>query len=129
MREIGLESVRIDAKKQYQIREKYSRKNLLQRKFKTTRPKAASDMTLLRKVDNSQPLLPCVIHGICRPTGVSGQIADTGSAVIHQMAVSLVHAVLSIFPGHIHNLIASAFNILIDCNILTAPSFGLILAG
>lgn len=46
--------------------------------------------------------------------------------MIHQMAVPPVHTVRSIFSGHIHDLVASAFNILIDCNILTSPSSGLI---
>ena len=38
MREMGLESVRVDAKKQYRLREKTSRKNQLQRNFKVAKP-------------------------------------------------------------------------------------------
>lgn len=38
MRELGLESVRVDAKKQYKMREKYVQQNLLQRNFKTSNP-------------------------------------------------------------------------------------------
>ena len=37
MREMGLESVRVDAKKQYQRREKYTRQNLLHRSFNVTK--------------------------------------------------------------------------------------------
>lgn len=47
MREMGLESVRIDAKKQYQRREKYARQNLLHRSFKVAKPNQVwvSDIT------------------------------------------------------------------------------------
>ena len=45
------------------------------------------------------------------------------------MAVAPVHAVRGVCPGHIHNLIASALDVFINCNILTAPSSGLILTG
>lgn len=47
MREMGLESVRIDAKKQYQRREKYARQNLLRRSFKVAKPNQVwvSDIT------------------------------------------------------------------------------------
>lgn len=47
MREMGLESVRIDAKKQYQCREKYARQNLLHRSFKVAKPNQVwvSDIT------------------------------------------------------------------------------------
>lgn len=47
MREMGLESVRVDAKKQYQLREKHTRKNLLHRSFKVAKPNQvwASDIT------------------------------------------------------------------------------------
>lgn len=47
MREMGLESVRIDAKKQYQCREKYARQNLLRRSFKVAKPNQVwvSDIT------------------------------------------------------------------------------------
>lgn len=38
MREMGLESVRVDAKKQYLLREKLTRQNLLHRNFKATKP-------------------------------------------------------------------------------------------
>lgn len=50
MREIGLESVRIDAKKQYKLREKESRKNLIHRHFKTTKPNEVwvSDITAFK---------------------------------------------------------------------------------
>ena len=84
-------------------------------------------LKVVRNIDNAQPLFSGVIHGICRSSGTSCQVADTGSAVIHQMAIPPVHAVRCIFPGRIHNLIASALDILINCNILTAPSSGLIL--
>ena len=47
MREMGLESVRVDAKKQYQRREKYTRQNLLHRSFNVTKPNQVwvSDIT------------------------------------------------------------------------------------
>ena len=47
MREMGLESVRVDAKKQYQRREKYKRQNLLHRSFKVAKPNQVwvSDIT------------------------------------------------------------------------------------
>lgn len=47
MHEMGLESVRIDAKKQYQRREKYARQNLLHRSFKVAKPNQVwvSDIT------------------------------------------------------------------------------------
>lgn len=47
MREMGLESVRVDAKKQYQRREKYTRQNLLHRSFKVAKPNQVwvSDIT------------------------------------------------------------------------------------
>lgn len=47
MREMGLESVRVDAKKQYQRREKYARQNLLHRSFKVAKPNQVwvSDIT------------------------------------------------------------------------------------
>ena len=38
-----------------------------------------------------KPLFPGVIHDICRSSGASRQIADAGSAVIYQMAVTPVH--------------------------------------
>lgn len=50
MRELGLESVRVDAKKQYQMCEKYSRKNLVQQNFKTGAPNVVwiSDITAFK---------------------------------------------------------------------------------
>ena len=47
MRELGLESVRVDTKKQYKMREKYVQQNLLQRNFKTSKPNQVwvSDIT------------------------------------------------------------------------------------
>lgn len=50
MREMGLESVRVDAKKQYQLREKTARKNLLQRNFKVAKPNQVwvSDITAFK---------------------------------------------------------------------------------
>ena len=47
MNEMGLESVRVDAKKQYQRREKYTRQNLLNRSFKVAKPNQVwvSDIT------------------------------------------------------------------------------------
>ena len=47
MHEMGLESIRIDAKKQYQRREKYARQNLLHRSFKVAKPNQVwvSDIT------------------------------------------------------------------------------------
>lgn len=50
MREMGLESIRIDAKKQYQLREKHSRRNLLNRNFKTSNPNEVwvSDITAFK---------------------------------------------------------------------------------
>lgn len=47
MNEMGLESVRVDAKKQYQRREKYTRQNLLHRSFKVAKPNQVwvSDIT------------------------------------------------------------------------------------
>lgn len=61
MREMGLESVRIDAKKQYQLREKYSRNNLVHRNFKTTKPNEiwVSDITAFKIKGKWQYL--CVI--------------------------------------------------------------------
>ena len=50
MRELGLESVRVDAKKQYKMREKYVQQNLLQRNFKTSKPNQVwvSDITCFK---------------------------------------------------------------------------------
>lgn len=50
MRELGLESVRVDAKKQYMMREKYVQQNLLQRNFKTSKPNQVwvSDITCFK---------------------------------------------------------------------------------
>lgn len=50
MREMGLESVRVDAKKQYQLREKNTRKNLVQRNFKVIKPNQVwvSDITAFK---------------------------------------------------------------------------------
>lgn len=61
MREMGLESVRIDAKKQYQLREKYSRNNLVHRNFKTAKPNEiwVSDITAFKIKGKWQYL--CVI--------------------------------------------------------------------
>ena len=54
MRELGLESVRVDAKKQYQLREKSSRKNLLKRNFKASKPNQiwVSDITAFKLKGN-----------------------------------------------------------------------------
>ena len=59
--------------------------------------------------NDAQPSLSGVIHGICRSTCASRQVADAGSAVIHQMSVPPVHTVRCILPGHIHNLIPCPF--------------------
>lgn len=50
MRELGLESVRVDAKKQYKMREKYVQQNLLRRNFKTSKPNQVwvSDITCFK---------------------------------------------------------------------------------
>ena len=50
MREMGLESVRVDAKKQYQLREKNARQNLIQRNFKVLKPNQVwvSDITAFK---------------------------------------------------------------------------------
>lgn len=50
MREMGLESVRVDAKKQYQLREKNTHKNLVQRNFKVIKPNQVwvSDITAFK---------------------------------------------------------------------------------
>lgn len=50
MREMGLESVRVDAKKQYQLREKNVRQNLIQRNFKVIKPNQVwvSDITAFK---------------------------------------------------------------------------------
>lgn len=50
MREMGLESVRVDAKKQYQLREKNARQNLIQRNFKVIKPNQVwvSDITAFK---------------------------------------------------------------------------------
>ena len=50
MREMGLESVRVDAKKQYQLREKNTRKNLVQRNFKVIKTNQVwvSDITAFK---------------------------------------------------------------------------------
>lgn len=50
MREMGLESVRVDAKKQFQLREKNTRKNLVQRNFKVIKPNQVwvSDITAFK---------------------------------------------------------------------------------
>lgn len=50
MREMGLESVRVDAKKQYQLREKNVRQNLIQRNFKVMKPNQVwvSDITAFK---------------------------------------------------------------------------------
>lgn len=50
MREMGLESVRVDAKKQYQLREKNIRQNLIQRNFKAIKPNQVwvSDITAFK---------------------------------------------------------------------------------
>ena len=54
MRELGLESVRVDAKKQYQLREKSSSKNLLKRNFKASKPNEiwVSDITTFKLKGN-----------------------------------------------------------------------------
>lgn len=50
MRELGLKSVRVDAKKHYQLREKSSRKNLLKQNFKASKPNQiwVSDITAFK---------------------------------------------------------------------------------
>lgn len=50
MREMGLESVRVDAKRQYQLREKNIRQNLIQRNFKVIKPNQVwvSDITAFK---------------------------------------------------------------------------------
>ena len=102
---------------------------LIQKMWETEVSEKLRYLKVIRNIDNVKPFPPGVIHGICCPTGASRQVADTGSAVIHQMAVAAVHAIRRIFPVHIHNLIASALDVFINRNILTAPSSGLILTG
>ena len=93
---------------------------LIQKNVRECNIRKAVCLRVVCNIDNVKPFPPGVIHGICRSSGASCQVADTGSAVIHQMAVAPMHAVRGVFPGHIHNLIASALDILINRNILTA---------
>ena len=49
------------------------------------------------KVDDLQPLPFSVAHRIGRPAVLIGEIADTHAAVIHQVAVPLVHTAFGVF--------------------------------
>ena len=49
------------------------------------------------KVDDLQPLPFSVVHRIGRPAVLFGEIADTHAAVIHQVAVPLVHTAFGVF--------------------------------
>ena len=62
MREMGLESVRVDAKKQYQLREKNARQNLIQRNFKVIKPNQVwvSDITAFK--NQRKVVLPLHCH-------------------------------------------------------------------
>ena len=59
------------------------------------------------KVDDLQPLPFSVVHRIGRPAILFGEIADTHAAVIHQMAVPLVHTAFGVFMGSIDHLLLS----------------------
>lgn len=49
------------------------------------------------KVDDLQPLPFSVVHRIGCPAVLFGKIADTHAAIVHQMAVPLVHTAFGLF--------------------------------
>ena len=57
------------------------------------------------KVNDLQPLPFSVVHRIGRPAVLFGEIADTHAAVIHQVAVPLVHTAFGVLLGGIDYLI------------------------
>ena len=74
------------------------------------------------KVDDLQPLLFSIVHRIGRPAVLFGEIADTHAAVIHQMAVPLVHTSFGVLLGGIDHLICQRLDALIFLHISGRPA-------
>ena len=81
------------------------------------------------KVDDLQPLPFSVVHRIGRPAILFGEIADTHAAVIHQMAVPLVHTAFGVLLGGIDHLICQSLDALIFLHISGRPASCLCQAG
>ena len=81
------------------------------------------------KVNNLQPFLFSIVHRIGRPAALPVEVADTHAAVVHQMAVALVHTARCILLGRIDHLICLGLDALILGHVLRPPSPGLRQAG
>lgn len=78
-------------------------------------------LRLMGKVDDLQPLLFSVVHCVGRSAAVLCQIADTNTAVIHQVAVPLVHTAFGVLLGGIDHLIRQSLDALIFLHISDRP--------
>ena len=63
----------------------------------------------LRNIDYLQALGSGVVHGIRCAAGLLGEVADTQTAIINQVAVSLVHTAAVIVFRCVHDLIRCCF--------------------
>lgn len=79
-------------------------------------------MLLSSKVDDFQPLLCGIAHRIGRPAALPVEVADTYTAVVHQMSVALVHTALGVLLGRVYNLICLGFDALILRCLLWTPA-------
>ena len=74
------------------------------------------------KVDDLQPPLPGISDGVGRPAALPVEVADTHAAVVHQMAVALVHTASGVLPGHIDHFIRLGLDALVLRYVLRPPA-------
>ena len=82
----------------------------------------------LRNIDYLQALGSGVVHGIRCAAGLLGEVADAQTAIIDQVAVSLVHTAAIIVFGSINDLVRGGLYPFVIINVRLNPSPCLILA-
>lgn len=73
-------------------------------------------------IDYFQPLLLRIADSVSRSPATFSQIADADAAIIHQMAVALVHTVSCVFLARIDDLICLGLDTLVFRYIPRPPS-------
>lgn len=75
-----------------------------------------------RQVADVQPLLLRVAHGVGGAAGGLRQVAQAVAAVVHQMAVALLHAAVEIVVGGVDHLVGLRQDVAVDVHILRIPT-------
>lgn len=74
------------------------------------------------KIDDFQLLLFSIVYRIGRPAALPVEVTDTHAAVVHQMAVALVHTAPVVLLGGVDHFVRLGLDALVLCYVLQPPA-------